>query len=93
VPALTTHDGPIVDTTGAGDAFAAGFLFGIVHEYSLPMCGALGHTAAGFSLTALGARAGVPTRQELLARFDEAFGTFSRGRRKPGDILNPLRAG
>ena len=75
VPARRTHDGPIADTTGAGDAFAAGFLFGLLQEkYSLPMCGALGHTVAGFSLGALGARAGLPTRQELLARFDEKFG-------------------
>lgn len=93
VPAFKTHDGPVVDTTGAGDAFAAGFLFGIVHEYSLPTCGALGHTAAGFSLGGLGARAALPTRQELLARLDEAFGTFSRGRRKPGDVSDRLRAG
>jgi sugar/nucleoside kinase (ribokinase family) len=74
VPARATHEGTIADTTGAGDAFAAGFLFGIVHEYSLRMCGALGHTAAGFSLGALGARAGLPTRQELLARFQQKFG-------------------
>jgi ribokinase len=94
VPAPATHDGPIADTTGAGDAFAGGFLYGLLQEtYSLPMCGALGHTAAGFSLGALGARAGLPTRQELLARFDEAFGTFSRRRRKSGGLLDPLHAG
>lgn len=74
VPAPKTHEGPIVDTTGAGDAFAAGFLFGLVQRHDLPVCGALGHTAAGFSLTALGARAGLPTAQQLLARFDEKFG-------------------
>jgi ribokinase len=75
VPAPTARDGPIADTTGAGDAFAAGFLYGLLREeYSLPACGALGHTAAGFSLGALGARAGLPSRQELLARFEEKFG-------------------
>jgi len=63
-----------VDPTGAGDAFAAGFLFGLLQESKLPVCGALGHTAAGFSLGGLGARAALPTRQELLARFEEKFG-------------------
>ena len=93
VPAPRTHEGPIVDTTGAGDAFAAGFLFGLIQEHDLPMCGALGHTAAGFSLGSLGARAGLPTRQELLARFEQKFGLFFRRGRKPGEARDPLRTG
>ena len=93
VPAPATHDGSIADTTGAGDAFAAGFLFGLIQEHDLPMCGALGHTDAGFSLGSLGARAGLPTRQELLTRFEASFGPLFRRGRKAGDAPNPLRAG
>jgi ribokinase len=92
VPAVKTRDRTLVDTTGAGDAFAVGFLFGLLQgKYSLPMCGALGHTAAGFSLTALGARAGLPTGQDLLARFDEKFGPlYSKDRRRGSS--NPRRS-
>lgn len=31
----------VVDTNGAGDAWAAGFLFGYLRDWSLPACGAL----------------------------------------------------
>jgi len=36
--------GPAVDTTGAGDLWASGFLFGLVNGYSLEKCGNLGST-------------------------------------------------
>jgi len=73
VPAVKTHDGAVVDTTGAGDAFATGFLFGLLEGRTLPVCGALGHTAAGFCLAEMGARAGLPNRQDLLTRFNDKF--------------------
>lgn len=94
VPAVKAHDGAIVDTTGAGDAFAAGFLFGLLsRRYGLAKCGALGHTAAGFSLTALGARQGFPTQRPLLARFDDSFRPFSGRERKKDPALNSIRTG
>ena len=34
--------GAAVDTTGAGDLWAAGFLYGLVNKFSLEQCGALG---------------------------------------------------
>jgi sugar/nucleoside kinase (ribokinase family) len=40
---------PAVDTTGAGDLWASGFLFGLVEGYSLEKCGALG-SACGFEV-------------------------------------------
>jgi sugar/nucleoside kinase (ribokinase family) len=42
-------DGTAVDTTGAGDLWAAGFLFGLVQGYDLEACGALG-SACGFEV-------------------------------------------
>jgi sugar/nucleoside kinase (ribokinase family) len=46
---------PVVDTTGAGDLWAAGFLYGLVHGYSLEKCGELG-SACGYEVcTVIGA--------------------------------------
>lgn len=36
----------VVDTTGAGDQYAAGFLFGVARGLPLATCGRLGHIAA-----------------------------------------------
>jgi len=55
-----SHDGQIIrvhsmgdceakDTTGAGDLWASGFLFGLVNGYSLEKCGQLG-SACGFEV-------------------------------------------
>ncbi len=41
--------GDAVDTTGAGDLWAAGFLFGLVNGYSLAKCGKLG-SACGYEV-------------------------------------------
>ncbi len=42
-------DGRAVDTTGAGDLWASGFLFGLVQGFSLEQCGQLG-SACGFEV-------------------------------------------
>ncbi|TWF52858.1 adenosine kinase [Neorhizobium alkalisoli] len=46
----------LVDTTGAGDLFAAGFLFGYTNDRSLEDCGKLGCLAAGVVIQQLGPR-------------------------------------
>jgi sugar/nucleoside kinase (ribokinase family) len=40
---------PIIDTTGAGDLWAAGFLYGLVNGYTLEKCGELG-SACGYEV-------------------------------------------
>ena len=42
-------DGRAVDTTGAGDLWASGFLFGLVEGYPLEKCGAVG-SACGYEV-------------------------------------------
>jgi len=46
----------VVDTTGAGDLFAAGFLYGLTHGKSLIDCGKLGGLAAAEVISHYGAR-------------------------------------
>jgi sugar/nucleoside kinase (ribokinase family) len=48
--------GPVVDTTGAGDLYAAGFLVGLTRGAPLVRCGELGSLAAGEIIGHLGAR-------------------------------------
>jgi sugar/nucleoside kinase (ribokinase family) len=49
-------DGTLVDTTGAGDLYAAGFLYGLTHGYDLGRCGRLGALAASEVISHIGAR-------------------------------------
>ena len=46
----------LVDTTGAGDLFASGFLFGLINKYSIKKCGYLGNKAASEIIKHIGAR-------------------------------------
>lgn len=55
----------VVDTTGAGDAYAAGFLYGIVNNFPIKRCAEIANALASFSVQKLGARAGLPNRKEL----------------------------
>ncbi len=48
--------GNLIDTTGAGDLYAAGFLYGYTRGESLERCGRLGSLCAGAVVTQLGPR-------------------------------------
>ena len=48
--------GRVVDLTGAGDLYAAGFLYGLTHGAELPVCGRLGSIAAAEAIGHIGAR-------------------------------------
>ncbi len=53
----------VVDVTGAGDLYAAGFLFGLTHGAPLETCGRLGGFAAAEVISHIGARPETPLRK------------------------------
>jgi sugar/nucleoside kinase (ribokinase family) len=53
----------LVDTTGAGDQYAAGFLYGLTHGYDLATSGHLGSLAAAEVIAHFGARPAVSLSQ------------------------------
>lgn len=59
----------VVDTTGAGDAFCAGFLYGLINDKDLEECGQLGNFVASRCVMQMGARAGLPHPSDLAAFF------------------------
>ena len=62
VPAIELEK--LVDTTGAGDLYAAGFLFGYTSGRSLRDCGRLGSLAAGIVIQQIGPRPRKNLREE-----------------------------
>jgi len=55
----------LVDTTGAGDAFCAGFLYGLIKGKDLYQCGKLGNFVAARCIEKMGARTGLPKLPDL----------------------------
>lgn len=55
----------VVDTTGAGDAFCVGFLYGLIKGKNLFECGKLGNFVASKCVMKIGARAGLPSIEDL----------------------------
>jgi len=55
----------VVDTTGAGDAFCAGFLYGLMKGRDLYACGRLGNFVAARCIEKVGARTGLPRLGDL----------------------------
>lgn len=61
------------ETTGAGDAFAAGFIYGFLQGKGLQECGMLGDTMASFCISQIGARTGLPSPAELTRKYQELW--------------------
>lgn len=59
----------VVDTTGGGDAYMAGFLYGLLRNYELSDCCGLGATLSAFVLEEEGCCTGVPNEMQLVERF------------------------
>ncbi len=64
----------VVDPTGAGDAYRAGFLAGYLKNLDLAVCGQMGSTAAAYAVETYGTVAHHFTKKEFLKRYRHNFG-------------------
>ena len=64
----------IVDPTGAGDAFRAGFLYGYIRDWPVKQCAQLGCVTASFAVEKRGAQAHRFTKQTLAKRYLSTYG-------------------
>lgn len=59
-----------IDTTGAGDSFAAGFLYALSEGKSLPECVRWANTCGAMATEEVGATEGIRNRSEVLERME-----------------------
>ena len=55
----------VVDATGAGDAFAAGFLVSVIEERGLQEAARFANAVGALSVTKIGGRSALPTREKV----------------------------
>ena len=72
----TFKEFPVVDTTGAGDCFVAGFIRGLIEGWSSQAAAVFGSCVASFNITKVGATAGAPD-------FDTAYNYVLAARERP----------
>jgi len=73
IPAATPRQ--VVDPTGAGDAFRAGFVKGMVRGFSWPVVGRMAALSAVYAIEHAGTQQHSYTINEFVERYRENFGT------------------
>jgi sugar/nucleoside kinase (ribokinase family) len=63
---------PVVDTTGCGDAYCAGFIVGLSMGWAVPEAARLGSAAAGLVAGGLGSDAGIVDLDQTIAFMEQA---------------------
>jgi sugar/nucleoside kinase (ribokinase family) len=61
----------VKDTTGAGDFWAAGFLYGLINQSGLEDCGRLGAVLGGEAVRHMGADLPAPAWADIIDYFDQ----------------------
>lgn len=73
IPSATPKE--VIDPTGAGDAYRAGFLAGFLRGLTLPVCGRMGSVAATYAVENYGTQRHTFTLDEFIRRYEANFGT------------------
>jgi len=68
----------ILDPTGAGDAYRAGFITGLVQDFPLKLCGAMGALCATYALEQIGPQHHNFTLPQFIERFRQNYDDESR---------------
>ena len=63
---LGAYEVPVADTCGAGDAFVAGFIYGLLQEWDLERTASFAAAAAAFCVQAIGATTALPPASTVL---------------------------
>lgn len=69
VPAYVTNQ--MLDTTGAGDSFAAGFIYGLCQGFELEECAKFANATASCCVEKVGATEGIVSLEEPMKRFGQ----------------------
>jgi adenosine kinase len=64
----------VLDPTGCGDAYRAGLLYGITQGFDWPAIGRLASLMGSIKIACRGGQNHIATRDEIGARYREAFG-------------------
>jgi sugar/nucleoside kinase (ribokinase family) len=67
---------PMVDPTGAGDAYRAGFLTAYRRELPLEVCARIGTVTASFAVEVCGCQTNLPDWEAIRERYERHFGTL-----------------
>jgi len=62
---VPVYDVDVVDTSGAGDAFVAGFLAGLSKQWDVERCARFGNAVASFCVQSIGTTTGIRSFEEM----------------------------
>lgn len=62
---IPSYSAKVIDTTGAGDNFVAGFITAVLDGLDIAACGAFANAVAGISTESMGATEGVKNKQQV----------------------------
>ena len=65
---IEAYPARVVDTTGAGDCFAAGFIYGVAKGMDVEVCARLGCAAGSIAVEAVGANTALRSREQIYRR-------------------------